>query len=358
MNFSQLMLLPKFVVFLGCTEVEIGYVMGAFSLSVLVFLPVVGFFSARIKKKTLFVMGAGVMCMATPLYIFVHDAGWGIYSLRIIQGVGFSSAFGISAAMVYDLIDPKSRVRALGIMVAFNISTHAMGPALGEYMIEHYGFDAYFISAGLFGLGATLVALFLPDTPKGQGSRISSFAHAIPVIFGAIVLGLVFGFIVIFLPPYLVRLGTDNSSPFFISFVCGSLAVWSLLSGGVSRMGDRLAWVAAALMFALLPLNVTCLGTPGYLVIISLAFGIGYGYMYPRLNMAVIDVIGPDKTGFANTLFVWSFNLGMLGASIGLGALCPHLGCPGTFRVTGIMALALLPLGLMIKKRGSLSFKV
>jgi len=342
LNFSQLMLLPKFIIHLGLGPADIGLVMGVFSISVLVALPFVGMVSERIEKKKVFIFGTLLMFGATPLYVYVESMGFFILFLRVIQGVGFSCALGVTAAMVFEIVQVSSRRYLLGILTVFNISTHAIGPAFGEYVIRTAGFDMYFLSAGCFGLVAFLFGIFLPPVSSPAEKRAFALYRALPHMAATAVLGIVFGSAVIFFPPYLMTIGIFDSSFFFVAFVCGSLAVWAFLHMALKLIGERMAWVVSVVFLLILPFGVSELSSVSVLVLLSVLFGVGYGYLYPTLNALFIDDVYPGMRGLANSLFVWSFNLGMLFASFGFGRLSDALGYQRPFLITALTGVVLI----------------
>jgi len=349
LNFSQLMLLPKFIASLGLSPADIGLIMGTFSVSVLIILPLVGLISEKMSKKIVFIFGAFLMCCATPFYAYTEDLGAYILILRIVQGVGFSCAFGITAAMVFDIVRVSRRRYLLGILTVSNISTHAIGPAFGEYVIRAYGFDAFFFSAAAFGVIACIAGLFLPAKKAIRERRPFSLMEALPYMAATVVLGIVFGTSVIFLPPYLMTVGITDSSFFFVAFVCGSLIVWAFLYKVLRRIGERIAWVLTVVLLLCLPAGVFWMKSMIVLAGLSLFFGMGYGYLYPTLNALFIDAY-PRMRGLANSIFVWSFNFGMLLASVGFGSMSDALGYARAFLVSGLLGLTLVFLVLKLKE--------
>lgn len=350
LNFSELILLPKYFLSMGLKPSAIGLLMGAFSVSVLAGLPVAGLVSERVPRKALFMTGAVLMALPSALYGLLSESLLSLFLLRVCQGLGFSSAFGIIGAMVAEAGDGRDRKMLLGILTAVGISTHAIGPVLGEYLSGAYGYEALFISAAAFGAAALVTAMLLPGRgPAGQRGTQGRLNPVLAVNFSSMVLGVVFGSIIIFLPPFLLVQGIHDSSPFFLAFVGGSILVWAVLSRQVRVMSEKALWVAASILLALLPAFISWTDWVWALVLLSLVFGLGYGYLYPALNTAVIDA-NPTLKGVANSLFVWSFNLGMLMASVGFGFLCEAIGFVGAFQVVAAVGLVLLA-GIDVRQR-------
>lgn len=337
LNFSGLILLPKYFAQSGLSPLDIGILMGSFSLSVLLALPAAGLLSEKIPSRTLFIMGAGLMAFPSAAYMAFHNSFTALALLRILQGIGFSCAFGIIGAMVSRDADARERRFLLGVLTVVGISTHALGPALAEYLIRRYGYATFFAGASAFGLAAFLTGFALPFRAAALTGRAAERYHVLPgSTILSVFLGVIFGSVAIYLPLHLAELGVNDSSLFFIPFVMGSLLTWTSLHRYVMSWPDSIAQtVSCGLMILLLACSIR-LDMVYVLIMLSLLFGIGYGYLYPALNASFMDA-NPTREGRANAFFVWSFNLGMFASSLGFGYLSESMGYAGAF-----MALACL----------------
>lgn len=341
LNFSELILLPKYFLYLGLSPSGIGLLMGAFSLSVLASLPVAGYLSEKIPRRGLFMTGTILMALPSALYIPFSGLMPALFLLRILQGIGFSAAFGIIGAMVVEGRALQDRKLMLGILTVVGIATHALGPALGEFLIGSWGYPALFSSASAFGLVAVLLSFLMPSRVTGGWSGMTGMNPVSLLGASSAIMGTVFGSAIIFLPPYLMTRGVTDSSPFFISFVIGSVLVWTVLYRRIRALPERISWTASALLLVFLPLCIPWADRGLPFIGLSLLFGVGYGYLYPTVNASMIEA-NPDHQGIANSLFVWSFNVGMLIASVGFGFLCESIGYGAAFRAVAFSGFSLL----------------
>ncbi len=349
-NFSELMLLPRYFVELGAAPAELGRLMGIFSLVVVVVLPIIGHFSDRICRRNLFVAGSLLLSLSTFAFGLLSEISSLSYILRALQGVAFASAFGISGALVYDVAGAGNSRRLLGVLTVSNISTHALGPIFGELIMTTLGFGWFFMTAAAFGLVAALLGMKMPSRiypsesgrPKGGAFRF---------VAADFIVGLIFGAVIIFIPPYMLLLGLSHTSVFFTAFVGGSLLMWAMLFSRMDRIDERLMWAGSVMLVILLPLFMPHDGYAG-LVVLAVLFGLGYGYLYPSLNSYIIDAYSQNLRGFANSVFVWTFNLGMLGASLGGGYLIGAVGYIAALRWIAAGGLLLLPVALSLRSAG------
>ena len=351
LNFSELILLPKYFQHIGISPSKIGMLMGAFSISVLTSLPVAGIVSERISRKALFITGAALMALPGALYGCFSDRLSALFLLRVLQGIGFSCAFGIIGAMVAQGADTAERKYLLGILTLVGISTHALGPVLGEYLIGRYGFHAFFLSATVLGMAASGLGFLLPPHVLGSFQRIHAMKFIPWISASSVVLGVIFGSVAVFLPPYLLTRGVMNSSLFFIPFVLGSLFMWTIIYPLIRAWPETTLRIASSVLLVLLLACIHLADAMYVFVFLSLLFGIGYGYLYPCLNACLIEA-NPASEGLANALFVWCFNLGMLIASVGFGFLCEKAGYETAFRMVAFLGfLCMIVTGMWGRKR-------
>jgi len=344
LNFSELILLPVYFAHAGHAPSRIGILMGAFNVMVVVSLPVCGLLSDRVSRKRMFASGAFLMALPSALYgVFPDLAAWHL-ALRAIQGVGFSCAFGIVGAMAADLDGSPDPVAPLAALTVAGIVTHAVGPLLGEYLVGLWGYEALFVSSFSFGLGSLVLSAALSGrkTRPGRGSvalrDISGRACASGV------LGMTFGSVIVFVPPYLAYVAGVKPGLFFVAFVAGSLLAWGALFRKQVRHDARPPWVAASFLLSLLPVCLGWTGSPAGVLLLGALFGAGYGYLYPSLNASTI-VAGKGRPGQANAIFVWAFNVGMFVSTMASGYLVDMIGYAAAFRVVGTGGLVLLLAG-------------
>ena len=108
-------------------------------------------------------LGYGIMVVATLGYLFISHLSPVFYLLRFVQGVSFAFAFTSAGTFVADYIPPERRAEGLGIFSAFTIASYAIGPSLGELVIELFGFYSFFIYASFFSLIAFVLTIFTRD---------------------------------------------------------------------------------------------------------------------------------------------------------------------------------------------------
>ena len=290
--------LPLYAEHFGATAVQIGWLVGIFSLAQFFFAPIWGKVSDRVGRKPVLLVGlvgtvAGYMLMGlanTVLMLFVA---------RLIDGI---SGANIGAAQAYlaDISTPENRAKAMGLLgAAFGLG-FVFGPALGGWASVTFNYAApMFIAAGLALVNFFFVMLCLPEShqPEARPKRSESlFPHLLDhverrtyawslasyflVIVGFSMMTAIFALLL------LHRFGLDALHTGYILAGVGILGV--IIQGGligrlVKRFGEApLALVGAVFM---------CIGlcglalSPGmkWMFAATAAVGIGNSLLMPTL---------------------------------------------------------------------------
>jgi MFS family permease len=93
---------------------------------------------------------------------------------RSVIGVGEAGFAVVSPTLISDLFSREARGRMLAFFyVAIPVGS-ALGFLLGGYMGEHHGWRSAFFLAGAPGIALGLLALRMPEPPRGAGDGVSS----------------------------------------------------------------------------------------------------------------------------------------------------------------------------------------
>jgi MFS family permease len=89
--------------------------------------------------------------------------------IRFIEGVLVSGLFPASSAMVGDTVPVERQGRWIGLLTTAQAAGIALGPAIGGFLYQAWGFSAPFlICAGIAVVASLLAFLMLPETLPAQ----------------------------------------------------------------------------------------------------------------------------------------------------------------------------------------------
>jgi MFS family permease len=343
-NFSSFFLLPLYIKDLGGDEANIGFIMGSFGIASLGAIPFVAYLVDKYGRRKFMLLGYGIMVVATLGYLFISHLSPVFYLLRFVQGVSFAFAFTSAGTFVTDYIPAERRAEGLGIFSAFTIASYAIGPSLGELVIELFGFRSFFIYASIFSLIAFVLTIFTRDgnfirssDPYGLGffRLIASKRYAIILVSNLILaggLGAILNFVATFL-----RSKGLAAFYFFLTYTIAVSAV-RIFGGRISDSLGRKAVASPCLFIVSVSLaSMYFIDNVISAILISLFFSIGYGFLYPTLSALVIDNAKSDERGKAMGAFNATYSLGINFLAFPLGLIARDFGYEVMYFVTGCM---------------------
>ncbi len=343
-NFSSFFLLPLYIKDLGGDEANIGFIMGSFGIASLGAIPFVAYLVDKYGRRKFMLLGYGIMVVATLGYLFISHLSPVFYLLRFAQGVSFAFAFTSAGTFVTDYIPAERRAEGLGIFSAFTIASYAIGPSLGELVIELFGFRSFFIYASIFSLIAFVLTIFTRDgnfirssDPYGLGffRLIASKRYAIILVSNLILaggLGAILNFVATFL-----RSKGLAAFYFFLTYMIAVSAV-RIFGGRISDSLGRKAVASPCLFIVSVSLaSMYFIDNAISAILISLFFSIGYGFLYPTLSALVIDNAKSDERGKAMGAFNATYSLGINFLAFPLGLIARDFGYEVMYFVTGCM---------------------
>jgi MFS family permease len=120
------------------------------------------------RRKLLVEIGLAMMLAATIGFIWANrylDLLW----LRVGQGVGVSLTLPASLALMAIGTRNQTRGGSMGIFTTFRMIGFSVGPLLGGFLLDRFGYRVAFCTgAGFVGLGLLAVALWVHEEPQGR----------------------------------------------------------------------------------------------------------------------------------------------------------------------------------------------
>ena len=308
---------------LGITAVSVGWLL---SINRLVRPPLnffTGWLTDRIGPKTPYVVGIGVGVLSTAGYGLVQGF-WPLLALRALWGVAWALLAVAAYAMILDVGTETTRGRLTGLYASFSFFGGAVGPLLGGFLVDAYGFRTAMVVLGGCTVLGCLGALSLPNT-RGPATRARREA------------------------------GIDR--PDTVARLRGLVGAARSAARGL----DRRLWLIAALNFChrfffagvfgatfgryllatfgeeleIGALVVGVAGLTGTLLfirnLVTVAVGPGLGYLSDRLrNRPAVLILGEvvgvlGLAAFAGGSTLWTTGLGVLLAAVAYGVVPPLL---------------------------------
>lgn len=166
--------LPYFVTHFGMAPWVVGVLASVFSVCQLVSGPVWGNISDRIGRKAVLVIsqigatiGWATLAFAPNILI--------VFIARIIEGASGGN-IGVTQAYVADLVQPKERARAFGLIGAMFGAGMVFGPLIGSLTFLKFGFPGPFLAAAALQVVTLVITVLMLPESRSKAERDESEA--------------------------------------------------------------------------------------------------------------------------------------------------------------------------------------
>jgi EmrB/QacA subfamily drug resistance transporter len=152
--------IPAIMADFGAGVDEISWVITGYMIAFAVLMPLTAWLRNRIGYRTLYIaslvvfIGGSVLC----------GLAWNLPSLiaaRVIQALGGGAITPTGMAMISEVFEPRERGKAMGIWGMGVIMGPAIGPTIGGYLTNHFGWRSIFLVNLPVGIIVFFAAFFL-----------------------------------------------------------------------------------------------------------------------------------------------------------------------------------------------------
>lgn len=129
----------------------VAWLVTAYTLPFVIFMPLYGRLGDGLGKRRLFLIGLVIFTLGTFVSMFAANL-WLLMLGRIVQGIGTAGVNPLCIAIISDFFPATQRGKALGAWSSAGPATSMVGPFLGGFLVDHWGWQAIFIPALLAGV--------------------------------------------------------------------------------------------------------------------------------------------------------------------------------------------------------------
>ena len=172
--------------------VALGWVATSYILAAAMFLVPFGRVADIYGRKRIFTCGIIIDAIAS-LLAALSTSDIQLISFRVLQGIGGAMIFGTGVAIVTSIFPIGERGKALGINVAAVYVGLSLGPPIGGFLTEHFGWRSIFVTDVVLGL-VIIVAVLWKLKGEWAGAKGEKFDITGSVIYGLALVAVMYGF--------------------------------------------------------------------------------------------------------------------------------------------------------------------
>lgn len=306
--------LPLYVHYIGGDQKDVGFIVGIFTLSSVLFRPLAGTFTDKVGRKVLLVTGAVIFFVAPFLYFFSNTTEI-LLLVRIFHGVGIATFTVSSVTLIADLSPPHRRGEAFGAFGLAAMIALSGAPAGGTWLLKTFSFTEVFYAEAICAGLCILLCFFVREPAHvsvfGKTGRPSRIFYPSLII---LICTVTYGSIVAFLPFFASKI--SDFGLYYTFYAVSSVAVRIPLGRASDRVG-REKIILPGLLTVAVSLVILSVSTSLILLVLSgLLYGVGFSSVYPTLTASLVDRIPEETRGKGLSYFTASFDLG-----IGIGSV-------------------------------------
>jgi MFS family permease len=337
----------------------VGIGIGAFSVAALLMRPVVGWAADRFGRRPLLLFGGALTVVALVAHLAVGSLP-AFIAVRSLLGIAEAFFFVAALAAISDLAPEDRRGEAINLGSLSVYIGLAVGPFIGELVLDGLGFDAAWLTAAGIAVLATGLTLLVPETAPAvvatgsvdqrRSTTRVQLIHPAGILPGLLILTGTWGMagFFAFIPLHADAVGLDGAGPLLALYaviVIGLRVVFAKLPdqlGAVRLSGSAL--VATGVGLGLMGLLQGSLG----LIVGTAIFAAGIAFMFPALMAVAVARVTPRErgavVGTTSAFLDLSFGLApaVLGLIVGDGGYGIAFVLSGAIALLGALALALL----------------
>jgi MFS family permease len=345
--YAILSALPIYLVTdLHASKMQVGVVVGAYTIASVLVRPFSGFALDKFGRRTIFLSALIIYSLLFAGYL-VAVTITSIIFLRFAQGLtwGFTTVSGSTIAI--DNIPSSKRGEGIGYFALSTTLGMSVGPIIGLFICHQWGYIVMFVS-GCFISVISLAFAYAVHLRKRflvrkriQLKWNSLFEKSsIRPSFNVFITMIAYGGLISFIALYGREIGIQNSSLYFLIFSIGIGAARLTAGKEFDRKGPRRI-ITVCLILLIIGFPLLALAKNAILFYLSaIIIGFGNGVIFPTFQSMVNNLADSMHRGVANSTLYTAVDLGMGFGMIMAGLIAQHISISAIFWISSLICVA------------------
>jgi MFS family permease len=346
-SFFMFIHLPRFLSDLGAGEAEIGLIFAFTALASIASRPKIGQVMDTRGRRPVILVGNVLNLGVILLYLTVNSLGPWIYAVRLVHGISQGMLFTALFTYGADIVPLERRTEGLALFGVSGLLPIAFAGALGDVVLDTWGFDQLFLTAAAAAVLAFLCSLPLPEqrpTPEASAARRGFVAAIVGVSLRPIwwitgIFALVLTGYFTFLRTFIDETGIGSVGAFFGTYASAAIMLRLLFAWLPARVGERRV-LYPALGSTAVGFVVLATASAGWQIALAGLFcGMGHAYVFPILFALTVTRSEDADRGSSLAFFTALFDLGTLVGGPLLGLVIAAAGYPSMYMLAAVLTV-------------------
>jgi MFS family permease len=345
--YAILSALPVYLVTdLHASKMQVGIVVGAYTIASVLVRPFSGFALDRFGRRTIFLSALVIYSLLFTGYLVALTI-ISIIFLRFAQGLawGFTTVSGSTIAI--DNIPAAKRGEGIGYFALSTTLGMSVGPVVGLFICQMWGYTEMFVT-GCFISFASLICAYSVHFRKRflVGKRIELNwsnlfeKNSIRPSMNVFITMIAYGGLISFIALYGREIGIHNSSLYFLIFSIGIAAARLTAGKEFDKNGPRKI-ITLCLILLIIGFPLLALARNEVLFYLSaVIIGFGNGVIFPTFQSMVNNLTDSLHRGVANSTLYTAVDLGMGLGMITAGIIAQHISLSAIFWASSVVCIA------------------
>jgi MFS family permease len=307
-------LMPTLPIYLsgsGSNKIEIGILIGIFTLSSIVLRPFIGRALLRTSEKRFMIIGTFLFVLTSLAYL-IAPPFWPLLVVRFFQGIGFAFYHTASFTLIANISPETQKGQSLSYFVLASTVSGAIAPPIGIIVINHFSFSFLFLICSGLSLCSFFISTLLrtkPVTlsknfPNDSGSLISR--EALPPSIINFLSFFVWGALNAFFPLYAINHGMANPGLFF-TILAMILILGRSIGGKIFDLYSKEKIILPCLAMGIMAMIILAFSkTVSMFILVAVVWGIGFAFLTPSLLAYALDQSGSSSGPAMGTFTAFS----------------------------------------------------
>lgn len=322
----------EFVAYLGGSEELAGQIVSAGVIGAVLSRFVLGQAIDRYGTRRLWIISAICFTATCPLFLMFHKLSWAIYAARVMYSASLAGVLSCSIVHIQNQAPPHRRTEIIGSLGSSGFIGMIAGPFLGDLIFRNFpgqaAFTAMFLTCGLLGFGYLAIVLLMTREDEHRAPAESPYVHHLlfrhwpgPIAWVAILLGVNFTIVSVFLTRFATHLGFAGMSTFFLGYSCAAFLFRIVTSSWAALLGrHKLVLIGCAGLIAgqfMLP----WVTREWHLIAPALLMGFGHALLFPVVVSLGSGAFPIPYRGSGTTIILGLTEMGTVLSAPVLGAI-------------------------------------